>query len=170
MRLRTSRCTGAGSRRPTAARPQRGGPLISRPVLWPTKTLNTKSWEKLTMKEISIGGIPFSKVVCGTNAFYGRSHFSKARDIEYSTRCDDEYIKRVLVRCMDFGVNAIESSANERIQQIIADLRARYQTPLYSIGNTRIDATSPMRSHQEKLKFLKILRQLKNSEKKVIRN
>ncbi len=106
------------------------------------------------MKKVSIGGTRFSKVICGTNAFYGRSHFSQARDVEYSTRCDDEYIKKVLIKCMDFGVNAIESSANERIQQIISNLRAYYQTPLYFIGNTRIDKTSPMKSHQEKFKFL----------------
>ena len=106
------------------------------------------------MEKVSINGTLFSKVVCGTNAFYGRSHFSKARDVEYSTRCNDEYIKRMLVRCMDFGVNAIESSANERIQQIITDLRAQYQTLLYLIGNTRVDKTSEMKSHQEKFKFL----------------
>ena len=106
------------------------------------------------MEKVSINGTLFSKVVCGTNALYGRSHFSKARDVEYSTRCNDEYIKRMLVRCMDFGVNAIESSANERIQQIITDLRAQYQTPLYLIGNTRADKTSEMKSHQEKFKFL----------------
>jgi hypothetical protein len=106
------------------------------------------------MEKVSIDGTLFSKVVCGTNAFYGRSHFSKTRDVEYSTRCNDEYIKRMLVRCMDFGVNAIESSANERIQQIITDLRAQYQTPLYLIGNTRADKTSEMKSHQEKFKFL----------------
>lgn len=106
------------------------------------------------MEKVSINGTLFSKVVCGTNTFYGRSHFSKARDVEYSTRCNDEYIKRMLMRCMDFGVNAIESSANERIQQIITDLRAQYQTPLYLIGNTRVDKTSEMKSHQEKFKFL----------------
>ena len=106
------------------------------------------------MEKISIGGILFSKVVCGTNAFYGRSHFSKARDNEYSTRCDDEYIKSMLIRCMDFGVNAIETSANERIRQIVMELRAQYQRPLYLIENTRVDKTSEMKSHQEKFKFL----------------
>ena len=106
------------------------------------------------MEKVSIGNTQFSKVVCGTNAFYGRSHFSKARDTEYSTRCEDEYIKRILIKCMDFGVNAVETSANERIQQIITDLRAQHQTPLYLIGNTRIDKTSEMKSNQEKFKFL----------------
>lgn len=106
------------------------------------------------MEKVSIGNTLFSKVVCGTNAFYGRSHFSKARDAEYNTRCNDEYIKKMLIKCMDFGVNAVETSANERIQQIISDLRSQYQTPLYLIGNTRVDKTSEVKSHQEKFKFL----------------
>lgn len=106
------------------------------------------------MEKVSIGNTLFSKVVCGTNAFFGRSHFSKARDTEYSTRCNDEYIKKMLIKCMEFGVNAVETSANVRIQQIITDLRSQYQTPLYLIGNTRVDKTSEVKSHQEKFKFL----------------
>ena len=106
------------------------------------------------MNKVSIGGTLFSKVVCGTNALYGRSHFSRARDMEYSSRCDDEYIKRMLAKCMEFGVNAVETSANERIQQIVTDLRAQHQKPLYMIGNTRIDKTSEMKSHQERFRFL----------------
>jgi hypothetical protein len=106
------------------------------------------------MKKISIKGKLFSKVVCGTNAFYGRSHFSEARDIEYRTRCDDEYIKKIINKCLDFGVNAVESSANERIHRIIADLRLGYQNPIHFIGSTRIDETSQMKSQQEKFKFL----------------
>jgi hypothetical protein len=106
------------------------------------------------VKNIPIKGKLFSKIVCGTNAFYGRSHFSGARDIEYGTRCDDEYIKKILAKCFEFGVNAVESSANERIFQIISDLRADYETPIHFIGSTRIDETSEMKSHQEKFKFL----------------
>ena len=106
------------------------------------------------MRTVSIKGKPFSKVVCGTNAFYGRSHFSEARDVEYRTRCNDDYIKKVVARCLEFGVNAVESSANERIHQIILDLHLRSQTPVHFIGSTRVDKTSPMKSHQSKLRFL----------------
>ena len=106
------------------------------------------------MKQISIKGKYFSKVVCGTNPFYGSSHFSKARDIDFRTRCDDEYIKKVITRCLELGVNAVESSANERIHQILSDLRESFRAPIHFIGSTRIDKTSQMTSHQEKLKFL----------------
>lgn len=106
------------------------------------------------MKTVSIKGKHFSKVVCGTNAFYGRSHFSEARDTEYRARCSDDYIKKVIARCLEFGVNTVESSANERIHQTILDLRLRSQTPVHFIGSTRVDKTSPMNSHQAKLRFL----------------
>ncbi len=106
------------------------------------------------MENISIKGKLFSKVICGTNAFYGRSHFSEARDLEYSARCNDEYIKKVISKCLEFGVNAVESSANERIWQIISDMRPHYQNPIHFIGSTRIDATSQMKSHNEKFRFL----------------
>ncbi|MFC1525412.1 hypothetical protein ACFL6X_01220 [Candidatus Latescibacterota bacterium] len=106
------------------------------------------------MMKVPIAGASFSKIVCGTNALYGRSHFSKARDLEYANRCDDGYIREVLAACMDLGVNAVESSANERIQGILEDLRTDCPNPFHLIGNTRIDETSPMKSHREKLDFL----------------
>jgi hypothetical protein len=106
------------------------------------------------VKTVAVKGKQFSKVVCGTNAFYGRSHFSEARDTEYRTRCSDDYIEKVVARCLEFGVNAVESSANERIHQVISGLRLRAQGPVHFIGSTRVDKTSPMKSHQAKLRFL----------------
>ena len=41
------------------------------------------------MKHVTIGGIQFSKVICGTNPFYARSHFSAAKDAEFRARFDD---------------------------------------------------------------------------------
>lgn len=106
------------------------------------------------MQMVEIAGKSFSKIVCGTNAFYGRSHFSDARDVEYRTRCDDDYVRQVVECCLQHGVNAVETSANERIQHIVDALRAQHATPIHLIGNTRIDQTSTMNSHQQKFKFL----------------
>ncbi len=105
------------------------------------------------MKTVSINGKQFSKVVFGTNAIYGRSNFSYARNREYENRCTDKYISLVIETCMRFGVNAVESSANERIQRIIVDLRRKHSQPLLFIGNTRKDATSTM-GHKEKFDYL----------------
>ena len=104
------------------------------------------------MKTVTIGNKQFSKIICGTNAFYARSHFSSARDHEYGTRFTDNYIEKTINFCIDNGVNCVETSANERIWDIINRIHAEKQ--LLTIGSTRIDETSPMKSHQAKLEFL----------------
>lgn len=104
------------------------------------------------MKTIKIGEKEYSKMICGSNAFYGYSHFSNARNKEYSERFSDDYIKKTLQFCINNGVNTIESSANERIQRIINEIKE--ESNINFIGTTRIDETSTMQSHQVKLKYL----------------
>jgi hypothetical protein len=104
------------------------------------------------MEKIKIGKKDYSKIIAGTNAFYGHSHFSAARDLEYKKRFTDDYIRNVLQLCIAKGVNSIETCANERILGIITDLKNENSINL--IGTTRIDETSQMKSHQLKLKYL----------------
>jgi hypothetical protein len=106
------------------------------------------------MKKITIGNQSFSKVLCGTNPFYGHSHFSTARDAEYLARFDDRSIEQTIRACLRRGVNAVESSANRRIVSILATLRDAGAPPIHLVGTTRIDETSDMKSHQQKLSFL----------------
>jgi len=106
------------------------------------------------MKHVKIGTLDFSKLICGTNPFYGHSHFSDARDAEYQGRFDDEAIERTIEQCIDLGVNAIESSGNERIMTILSRLREATPNPIHFVGSTRIDKTSEMRSHQKRLSSL----------------
>ncbi|MGB2863282.1 MAG: hypothetical protein WBC05_08155, partial [Sedimentisphaerales bacterium] len=106
------------------------------------------------MKEITIGNQVFSKIICGTNPFYGHSHFSDARNAEYLGRFDDETIERMIQRCISLGINAVESSANERIFSILSRLRDKNPEPINFVGSTRIDETSDIKSHQQKLSFL----------------
>jgi predicted aldo/keto reductase-like oxidoreductase len=106
------------------------------------------------MKQIKIGNWEFSKVLCGTNPFYARSHFSNARDAEYRARFDDEKIERMIERCLEIGINAVESSANERIITILSRLRNKTQKNIHFVGTTRIDETSEMKTHHQKLEFL----------------
>jgi len=101
-----------------------------------------------------IGDVSFSKVVCGTNQFYGHSHFSEARNNEYLSRFNDEMIARTIQHCIDSGVNTVESNANERIMSILSTLRARNTGPIRFAGSTRIDETSGIKNHQDKLSFL----------------
>src|SRR4030042_4317016 len=106
----------------------------------------------IRMKKIKIGNKDYSKIIAGTNAFYGHSHFSAARDSEYKKRFSDDHIKNVLKLCIAKGVNSIETCANERILNIITGIKK--ESKINIIGTTRIDETSPMKSHQIKLKYL----------------
>jgi len=106
------------------------------------------------VKQVSIGNLSFSKVICGTNPFYGRSHFSAARDEEYLGRFSDEAIERTIAKCIGLGVNTVESCGNERIVAILSRLRQATPGPIHFVGSTRIDETSEIKSHQDKLSFL----------------
>ena len=106
------------------------------------------------MKQVTIGNVSFSRVICGTNPFWGRSHFSDARDAEYLARFDDETIVRTVRRCLALGINTVESGANTRIMEIMSRLRETHPSPLRLVGSTRIDETSEIKSHQRKLEFL----------------
>jgi hypothetical protein len=105
------------------------------------------------MKIVDIQGRNFSKIVCGSNPFYGHSHFSGARNSEYLGRFSDAAIADTIRFCRSKGVNTVESCANERICGIISSLKTA-AGPVRFIGTTRIDETSPIQSHREKLDFL----------------
>ncbi len=106
------------------------------------------------MKRIMIGDVSFSKVLCGTNAFWGHSHFSEARNAEYLGRFNDETIEQTIQQCIGLGINSVESCANERIISILSRLRQKNPDFIRFVGTTRIDETSEMKSHQQKLAFL----------------
>jgi hypothetical protein len=106
------------------------------------------------MKTIRLGNLDWSKVICGSNPFNARSHFSAARDAEYRARFTDEKIERVLRRCLELGINTYETSASERAWNIVSRIRQASGRPLHFIGSTRLDETSDMKSHTQKLEFL----------------
>jgi hypothetical protein len=106
------------------------------------------------MKQVSISNVSFSKVICGTNAFWGHSHFSKSRDAEYLARFDDGTIERTIQHCINLGIDTVESCGNERILRVLSRLREINSKPIQFVGSTRIDETSPMKSHRQKLEFL----------------
>ncbi len=72
--------------------------------------------------------------------------------LEYKTRFTDNYVEDTINFCIDNGVNCIETSANERIWNIFD--RIRTEKNFLTIGSTRIDDTSSIKSHQGKLNFL----------------
>ena len=106
------------------------------------------------MKHVKIGEFEFSKVICGSNPFYARSHFSAGRDAEYRGRFDDETIRGLMQHGLNLGINTVESSANARIAAIMSQLKPNPAGPIQLIGSTRIDDTSTIKSHAEKLDCL----------------
>jgi len=70
-----------------------------------------------------IGGIMISKIVCGTNPFFGFSHFTRARDLWMREYFTDSRIKDVMTRACELGVNAVISGVQDRLHAILGDLR-----------------------------------------------
>jgi hypothetical protein len=106
------------------------------------------------MKHVTIGNRKFSRIICGTNSFYGHSHFSAARNADYLNRFDDETIERTIAYCVKLGINTVESPANERIMAILSHIQDKQPEPIQLVGSTRIDETSPIKRHQQKLTLL----------------
>jgi hypothetical protein len=106
------------------------------------------------MRKVNVGGVLMSRLVCGSNPFNARSHFSGARDAEYATRFSDAAVVEFLEHALDLGLDTYENSASERAWEVVNRLRLRRSEPVHFIGSTRIDDSSPMRSHAQKLRFL----------------
>jgi hypothetical protein len=104
------------------------------------------------MRKVNVSGVPMSRLVCGSNPFNARSHFSCARDAEYAARFSDDAVVQLLERALELGLDTYENSASERAWDVVS--RLRRVGSVHFIGSTRIDDTSSMRSHAQKLRFL----------------
>jgi hypothetical protein len=62
-----------------------------------------------------IGNLPVSRLIAGSNTFFGYSHFSKAKDDWLKKYFSDERIAEVLGACMEEGLNAIVSGPQPRM-------------------------------------------------------
>ena len=72
-----------------------------------------------------IEGLEISRLTCGSNPFFGFSHFSNARDVWMREWFTDERIVDVLVKCSEFGVNAVVSPTFERMHEALETTRDR---------------------------------------------
>jgi hypothetical protein len=70
--------------------------------------------EGLTLPSIKLGSLTVSRLILGSNPFWGYSHKSKALDEEMKTWYTDERIIAVLNRAADAGVTAIASPPEQR--------------------------------------------------------
>jgi len=70
-----------------------------------------------------IGGLKISRIVCGSNPFFGYSHFTRSRDLWMRSYFTDDRIKEVLTRACELGINAVISGMQDRLFSILRDLR-----------------------------------------------
>jgi len=73
--------------------------------------------------KVSIEGIEISRLICGTNTFFGYSHFSPARDTFLLRHFTIDRIVEVMETLADAGINAIMSSPNEKTEEAIAQVK-----------------------------------------------
>lgn len=76
----------------------------------------------MKMPMTSIGGLEVSRIVCGSNTFFGYSHFSAARDQWLKNYFDIPRIVEVMAKCADFGVNCVISAPDPRMHEAIVEL------------------------------------------------
>ena len=76
----------------------------------------------IPMPMTSIGGVEVSRVICGSNTFFGFSHFSSARDAWLKRYFDIPKIVEVMAKCAEFGVNCVLSGPDPKMHQAIQDL------------------------------------------------
>ena len=65
----------------------------------------------------NIGGIEISRMICGSNPFFGHSHFTQARSTWQKRYFTVERIVEVLEKCSEFGINGVISGPVERLPQ-----------------------------------------------------
>jgi len=70
----------------------------------------------------NIGGLEISRMVCGSNPFFGFSHFSAAKDAWFKRYFTTERIVEILHKCSEYGINAVVSGPVERMHEAIVSL------------------------------------------------
>ena len=76
----------------------------------------------MNMPVTSIGGVEVSRIICGSNTFFGFSHFSAARDSWLRRYFDVPRIVEVMAKCAEFGVNCVLSGPVSEMHEAIQEL------------------------------------------------
>ena len=73
----------------------------------------------MDMPMIEVEGLKLSRIICGTNTFFGYSHFSAAKDVWFREHFTDDRIVAVMAKCAELGVNCVLGGAGERMRRIL---------------------------------------------------
>jgi hypothetical protein len=74
------------------------------------------------LPKTTIGGYEISRLICGSNSFFGFSHISAARDAWIRRTFTDERIIEVMVAGAKLGINAFISGPVERCPRIFEEV------------------------------------------------
>ncbi len=77
----------------------------------------------VTFPTTSVGGLTLSRMLCGTNTFFGSSHFSNARDTWLQRYFTEDRILEVMVRAAELGVTGVVSGAVPRMPGLLRRLQ-----------------------------------------------
>lgn len=75
--------------------------------------------EKLVFPRTSVGGIEVSRMLCGSNPFFGFSHFTHARDEWLKGYFSVARIVEVMEKCSEFGIDGTVSGTKPRLHEAI---------------------------------------------------
>ena len=73
----------------------------------------------MELPKTTIGGYEISRLICGSNSFFGYSHISAARDAWIRRVFTDDLIIEVMTRGAQLGINAFISGPVERVPRIL---------------------------------------------------
>ena len=82
----------------------------------------------------NIGGIEISRMICGSNTFYGFSHFSAAKDQWLRQYFTPERIYEVLEVCANEGINATVSMQRDDYRKILEEIERNTGRHIVWIG------------------------------------
>ncbi|MFW6164147.1 MAG: hypothetical protein ACODAJ_15370 [Planctomycetota bacterium] len=85
----------------------------------------------MSLPTTTIGGIEISRLVCGSNSFFGFSHISAARDKWIRRVMTDDVIVEIMARGAELGINAFISGPVERVPDILAEVKKRTGVHIY---------------------------------------
>ncbi len=73
--------------------------------------------EKLVFPRTDVGGIEVSRMLCGSNTFFGFSHFTHARDEWLKNHFSVPRIAEVLEKCAEFGIDGTVSGPQPKLYE-----------------------------------------------------
>jgi len=94
----------------------------------------------------TVGRLEVSRMLCGTNTFFGYSHFSKARSTWLRRYFTEERILKVMVRAAELGVTGIVSPPEPRMPDLLRRLREETGVVMHWIatpGKATAEETKP---------------------------